>query len=111
MTFQSRISLINGRDFFLSLFVDRFSYGAQWSTTLRFSFANHTNYKQTKELKMKKIAVLTMLSAMLALPGITGCGNDGQTVIEAPDETEDQTAMEGMSDEDYDAAMDASEND
>ena len=37
-----------------------------------------------------------------------GCGSGDNTVIEAPPEViEEEAAIEGMSDEDYDAAMDA----
>jgi len=61
---------------------------------------------------MKKLALLTTLSAVFALPAICGCGGGGDpVVIEAPDEEfEEEAAIEGMSDDDYDAAMEASLN-
>lgn len=61
---------------------------------------------------MKKLALLTTLSVAFALPAVCGCGGGGDNVVvEAPDEAfEEEAAMEGMSDDDYDAAMEASLN-
>jgi hypothetical protein len=58
---------------------------------------------------MKKFAFLLMATTCFFLPSLTGCdGGSGETtVIEAPPAGEDEAAMEGMSDEEYDAAMDA----
>jgi hypothetical protein len=63
-----------------------------------------------RNLKMRKIASFTVLATCLVLPTVAGCGGGGgeNTVIEAPPEAfEEEAAMEGMSDEDYDAAMEA----
>jgi hypothetical protein len=58
---------------------------------------------------MKKFAVLFMATTCFFLPSLTGCGGGSgeTTVIEAPPAGEEEEAMEGMSDDDYDAAMDA----
>lgn len=57
---------------------------------------------------MKKLGFLATLSIVFALPLAIGCGSDENVVIEAPAEVvEEQPAIEGMDDEDYDAAMDA----
>jgi hypothetical protein len=58
---------------------------------------------------MKKFAFLLMATTCFFLPSLTGCGGGGgeTTVIEAPPAGEEEEAMEGMSDDDYDAAMDA----
>lgn len=56
---------------------------------------------------MKKAAFLFMATCLFVLP-IAGCGGGGEnTVVEAPPAVEEETAIEGMSDEEYDAAMDA----
>lgn len=51
---------------------------------------------------------MAALAICFALPAFMGCdqGAGENTVIEAPAATE-EAAMEGMSDDDYDAAMDA----
>jgi hypothetical protein len=57
---------------------------------------------------MKKLAFFTVLAAGFGLPMISGCGGGGEnTVIEAPAETGPEEAIPGMSDEDYNAAMEA----
>ena len=58
---------------------------------------------------MNKLAFFTIVAICFALPMISGCGGGGEnTVIEAPPEAvEEEPAMEGMSDEDYDKMMDA----
>ena len=71
----------------------------------------HKTTNSGKESNMKKLALLTTLSVAFALPAVCGCGGGGDNaVIEAPDEVlEEEPAMEGMTDEEYDAAMDADE--
>ncbi len=62
---------------------------------------------------MKKIASLFLATAAcLFTLSMTGCGTGENTVIEAPATTADDepAAMDGMSDEEYDAAMDADMN-
>jgi len=58
---------------------------------------------------MKKLSLLTLLAICLAVPTLSGCGGSGENVvIEAPPAVvEEEPAMEGMTDEEYDAAMDA----
>ena len=58
---------------------------------------------------MKKFAFLIMAAMCFSSLSLTGCGSGEPTVVEAPAETEEDAAMEGISDEDYDAAMDADE--
>ena len=59
---------------------------------------------------MKRLAFLTM-AICFALPMICGCGGGENTVIEAPaEEVDGDPAIDGMDDEDYDAAMDAEMN-
>ncbi len=60
---------------------------------------------------MKKIAFLLMATTCLFVLSLTGCGGGGDSqVIQAPDAPEEDPVMDGISDEDYDAAMDAEEN-
>ena len=62
---------------------------------------------------MKKLPHFMVLAICLLLPTAIGCGGGGgeNTVIEAPAEVvEEEAAMEGMSDEDYNAAMEADMN-
>ena len=58
---------------------------------------------------MKKTALFSALVMCFAIPAVGGCGGGGEdTVIAAPtgaDEAPD--AMEGMTDEEYNAAMQA----
>lgn len=57
---------------------------------------------------MKKLAYLATLSIAFACPAFVGCGSGENTVVEAPpEETQDDGAMDGMTDEEYDAAMEA----
>ena len=58
---------------------------------------------------MNKFAFFTMVAICFALPTFSGCSGGGEnTVIEAPAEvTEEEPAMEGMTDEEYDKMMDA----
>ena len=57
---------------------------------------------------MKKLAFFTMMMVGCALPTLTGCGGSESKVIEAPPEAEiEEDAMEGMTDEEYDQAMEA----
>ena len=57
---------------------------------------------------MNKLAWFTVLAICFVLPTMSGCGKGENTVIEAPPEpVEEEAAIEGMTDEEYDAAMDA----
>ncbi len=57
---------------------------------------------------MKTHAFFTMLAICFVLPALVGCGEGENVVIEAPAVViEEEAAMEGMTDEEYDAAMDA----
>ena len=59
---------------------------------------------------MKKFGFLLIAAAgFLTLP-LTGSGGAESKVIEAPAVVEDETAIEGMSDDEYNAAMDADMN-
>ena len=58
---------------------------------------------------MKNFAVLLVL-VVFAIPAFSGCSGGENSVIEAPETQTDETAMEGMSDEEYDAAMEADMN-
>lgn len=59
---------------------------------------------------MKKLAIAFSVFAALSCLSFTGCGGGTETsVVEAP-AAEDDQAMEGMDDADYDAAMEASMN-
>jgi hypothetical protein len=61
---------------------------------------------------MKKIAFAFMATLGFCTLSLTGCSGGGEnTVIEAPPEVlEEQPAIEGMTDEDYDKQMDADMN-
>ncbi len=57
---------------------------------------------------MKKLAYLATLSIVFACPAFIGCGSGENSVVEAPaEETQTDEAIDGMTDEDYNAAMDA----
>lgn len=58
---------------------------------------------------MKKLTALFLTATCLSFLSLSGCGGGGENkVIEAPAvAVEEEAAMEGMTDEDYDAAMDA----
>lgn len=58
---------------------------------------------------MKKLALSSVLGICFAVPMMVGCGGQKEsTVVEAPPaETTEEAAMEGMTDEEYDKAMDA----
>ena len=57
---------------------------------------------------MKKLSMAFVAALSLSFVCVTGCGRE-QEVIEAPPATEDTPdAVEGMSDEDYNAEMEKS---
>ncbi|QDT10305.1 hypothetical protein [Planctomycetes bacterium K23_9] len=56
---------------------------------------------------MKKAPFYLLLCFTLCF-SISGCGGNESQVIEAPAETSDGSAMEGMSDEEYNKAMNES---
>jgi hypothetical protein len=57
---------------------------------------------------MNKLSFFTLLAICFVLPAMAGCGSGDNVVIDAPAEAiEEEPALDGMSDEDYDAAMDA----
>lgn len=60
---------------------------------------------------MKKLAIAFSFFAAVACIGFTGCtgGSTETAVVEAPPEDEGQ-AMDGMSDDEYNAQMEASMN-
>lgn len=58
---------------------------------------------------MKKLAFALMACAAMMTFGFTGCGGGGESVvIEAPPAESGDDAMEGISDEEYNAAMEKS---
>ena len=60
---------------------------------------------------MKKLAFLFLASACLSIVSLSGCGGSESSVVEAPAEVaEEEASMPGMSEEDYDAAMEADMN-
>jgi hypothetical protein len=60
---------------------------------------------------MKKFAFVFVALFSFSFLGLTGCGGGGESqVVEAPDSDEGDAAMEGLSDEDYNAAMEKSMN-
>ncbi|MCA9140779.1 MAG: hypothetical protein KDB00_28600 [Planctomycetales bacterium] len=59
---------------------------------------------------MKKFTHLLLVAACFSFVGITGCGDKEPTVVEAPAVEEVDPATEGMSQEDYDKAMEESMN-
>lgn len=60
---------------------------------------------------MKKFSLAIVATISLCVFGLTGCGGGGESqVIEAPAAEEGDAAMEGVSDADYDAAMEQSMN-
>lgn len=60
---------------------------------------------------MKKIASLMFVAACFSIVSIAGCGSGESKVIEAPAAEEQvDPATEGMSQEDYDKAMEESMN-
>ena len=58
---------------------------------------------------MKKSAFFLMAAMCFAILPLTGCGSSESTVVEAPAEAtgEEIPAMEGMTDDEYDKAMEA----
>lgn len=61
---------------------------------------------------MKNLAFLFMAATCFSFLSLSGCDGGKSTVVEAPTETtEEEPAMEGMTDEDYDAAMDNEDGD
>jgi hypothetical protein len=72
----------------------------------------HVIHFPRKGTEMKKIAFLFMATLCFCTLSLTGCSGGGEsTVIEAPPEVlEEQPAIEGMTDEDYDQAMDEEMN-
>ena len=56
---------------------------------------------------MKKLALALMACGAMMTCGFTGCGGGGgePVVIEAPPAEDDGQAIEGMSDEEYNAEM------
>lgn len=62
-------------------------------------------------MKMTKTALLLMAFTCFYGLSLAGCGGSGESqVIEAPPETTEEPAIEGMSDEDYTKAMDEEMN-
>lgn len=61
---------------------------------------------------MSKLTKLAALMIALAFPMFLGCGGGGENaVVEAPPEaTEEEPSIEGMTEEEYDAAMEADMN-
>lgn len=58
---------------------------------------------------MKTLATLAALLCCFSFATLTGCGSGDTKVIEAPAETEDvDPAMEGMTEEEYNKAMEES---
>ncbi|QDT10136.1 hypothetical protein [Planctomycetes bacterium K23_9] len=58
---------------------------------------------------MKKLALLCAFACCFSVCAISGCGGGGTEVIAVPEDAgEEQTAMEGMSDEEYNKAMEES---
>lgn len=58
---------------------------------------------------MKKLTTIFLTTTCLCFLSLSGCGGGGgeNKVIEAPPAVEEEAAMPGMTDEEYDAAMDA----
>ncbi len=57
---------------------------------------------------MKRTVFLFLATFCFCAIFLTGCEGGGEnSVVEAPEAVEEEAAMEGMSDEDYDKAMDA----
>lgn len=54
---------------------------------------------------MKKVSMFLMLCASLFIVGFSGCGSKESTVIEAPAEDTDTSAMQGIDDDEYNNAM------
>lgn len=59
---------------------------------------------------MNKFTVLLAIALGCFTFAVPGCGSGETEVIEAPEVVEEDPAMEGMSEEEYDAAMEASMN-
>ena len=58
---------------------------------------------------MKKLSMFLMLVAGMFTFTVTGCGSGETQVVEAPPaEEDDGSAMEGISDEEYDKEMEKS---
>lgn len=58
---------------------------------------------------MKNLAFLFMAITCFSFVSLTGCGDGGPKVIEAPPAAEEEDpAMAGMSEEDYNKAMEES---
>lgn len=57
---------------------------------------------------MKNLSFVFLAMTCFALLTISGCGRGGEnTVVEAPPAVEEEVAMPGMTDEEYDKAMEA----
>ena len=57
---------------------------------------------------MKKLAFAFVAALSFSAFGLTGCGGGSSKVIEAPPAESDDAAIEGTSDEDYNAEMEKS---
>ena len=57
---------------------------------------------------MKKTSMFLLLCASVFSFSMTGCGGHESQVVEVPDVEEDASAMEGMDDDEYNAAMNES---
>ena len=56
---------------------------------------------------MKTLAQFGLALALLSCLTITGCGSGENEVIEAPETATEDTSMEGMTEEEYNKAMEA----
>ena len=57
---------------------------------------------------MKKLSFALLAALCLSFVGIAGCGSGETKVIEAPPAEETDAAVDGMSDEEYNAEMEKS---
>jgi predicted small lipoprotein YifL len=61
-----------------------------------------------REFEMKKLAFAFVAVLCLSTVSLTGCGSGSSKVIEAPPADDGADAVQGMSDEDYNAEMEKS---
>jgi hypothetical protein len=59
-------------------------------------------------IEMKKLGLAFVAALSLSFPCVTGCGKGETKVIEAPPVEENDGAVEGMSDEEYNKQMEES---